>query len=121
MSIRVYRVQDKDGRGPYKPGVTKLWIGEVSNEREKKFLSWIDEFGLRILDGIMPDEYVGCGFENKDQFKKWFMLDERKRLGALGYKLVEMEANRILAKSETQLVFARRIPLNQSILIEEHL
>ena len=104
----IYRVQDKDGRGPFKPGFTKLWL-----QVEKELTSWIEEFGKQIINDVKPDEYIGSGVDKIEKINLWFTNQELIFLKLLGYNLVLMKVNRILAKSDIQLVFTRNRPLNK--------
>jgi hypothetical protein len=112
--MRVYRVQDAEGRGPYRPGMSSRW---VDKNDELPPPDWITEFGAAIMKDRRPDEFVGCGVRDLDQLSKWFSPTEMPRLRALGYRLVAMNIDRILAQSTNQIVFARTRPLNRSVTI----
>jgi hypothetical protein len=76
----------------------------------------MEEFGdVRHL--CMPDECMGCGCRTLDQLFKWFTPTERVRLHALGYRIVTMWVDRIIAESPNQVVFARRKPLAMSATV----
>ena len=47
--MRIYRIQDAEGRGPYRPGFSNKWLDE--NPRALGLLPWFEEFGTQILRG----------------------------------------------------------------------
>lgn len=113
MSIRILRIQDAEGRGPYRPGMSKHW---VDAEGPPPPPTWIQEFG-DVRSQCGPDECMGCGCRTLSQLFKWFTPTERVRLHALGYRLVVMWVDRIIVESPNQVVFARKKPLAHSATI----
>ena len=69
----------------------------------------MEEFGWDILAQFSAQESGGCGFRTVEQAKAWFSRSERHRLERLGYRLVSLEVDRVIAESPRQLVFARTI------------
>ncbi len=112
MPESVYRVQDDEGRGPYRPGASHRWADD-----KHQAPTWMEEFGLDLKDRFAPEESGGCGFRSTEQARAWFSRTERRRLVRLGYSLVRMQVDRILAESPIQLVFARRQPFHIGALI----
>lgn len=74
---------------------------------------------LAKVKRLAADHHYGCGCRTVEQIKKWFTPTERMRLRLLGYKLVAMSADRVLAESKNQLVFLREKPLNEDIEVLE--
>jgi hypothetical protein len=106
----IYRIQDKDGREPYKPGFSHLWVEE---REDMDFLkSTITEFGL-FNNKVLYGESCGCGCRSLEQLRRWFTKREYKKLKKYGYDAVKMEVNRIIDESETQLVFGRAKSLTE--------
>ena len=104
----IYRIQDKDGRGPWKPGFSDNWVRECP---DNKLLPWMLTIGPVHLKA-MPDEICGCGCVNKNQLRRWILKSEYEVLLRYGYKAVKLKG-RILGKDENQCVFARREPLKE--------
>jgi hypothetical protein len=111
--IRILRIQDAEGRGPYKPGMSRHWVDADGPPPPP---TWMQEFG-DVRAQCAPDECMGCGCRSLEQLFKWFTPTERVRLRALGYSIVVMWVDRIIAESENQVVFARKKPLAQSATI----
>lgn len=106
----VYRVQDKDGRGPFKPGLSHLW---TDTHKSEWLPSWIEEFGVNIVRKAMDEgRHVGCGCRSVGELKRWFSKAERRRLKRLGYNLVSMKVDEVLAESDIQFMFSRSKPLS---------
>ena len=111
MAALVIRVQDAEGRGPYRPGFSRQWsdaIGPICKP-------WWVELGLSMADAHarMPVGYhYGCGFRSADQLRAWFTNGERKRLNRLGFQVATILPDIVFAETPTQVVFGTREPLN---------
>lgn len=106
----IYRIQDNDGRGPWKPGFSHKWV-ETRNDHDN-LPPWYIEFGPVHLNAISGCA-VGTGCMTIDQLRRWFTESEYKTLLSCGYKAVKMTVGRILASSSIQCVFERHIPLDE--------
>ncbi len=113
MSEIVYRVQDLDGRGPWKPGFSRRWVEDRPDH--DALLPWPLEFGTGILDRLLTGEAAGCGCRTLEQLRRWFTASEYKKLLGYGYRAVQMEVGRILAESEIQCLFGRAKPLREDV------
>ena len=82
-------------------------------------ISWIEEFGLGIISGIKEGENAGCACRSLETIRKWFRPNELERLRLFGFRVYRIDADRILAESENQVVFVRRRPLNLGV-VEVH-
>lgn len=117
----IYRIQDADGRGPYKPGMSYKWIDKDENHYKGKFTDlppFMDEFGYGVIDEMKHIMRVnggafGCGFLNMEQLHNWFSPTELEKLAALGYKIVKISAKKILRSSDRQTVFWCDKPLRK--------
>lgn len=108
MGIIVYRVQDGDGRGPWRPGFSHKWV-ETRPDHDN-LPSWLCEFGPAHLKAFSW-EHCGSGCRTIEQLCRWFTESEYKTLLKGGYQAVEMEASRILVESNIQCLFTRKNPL----------
>ena len=108
--MTVFRVQDRDGRGPWRPGFSTRWIDEdapVGRLSE----TVMDLLPIDTLRTLPRDRHYGCGCRSRDAVLDWFTATERTRLQQFGYRLVVMRADEVLAESPYQVFFARRRPL----------
>jgi hypothetical protein len=116
--MRVYRVQDAEGRGPFRPGVPAVWADEFFAPGMDEMPSWMEEFGADLINRKgLPGEYFGTAVRLLGHLRKWFSCAEMARLDALGYRPVCLTIQRILAESGNQLIFARRAPLAKGALL----
>jgi hypothetical protein len=109
--VRVLRIQDADGRGPFKPGFSRKWIDDDGPPQPKP---WTLEFP-GLLKKMNEDGHYGCAVRSVEQLRVWFSPTEMVRLRILGYRCVAMEVDKVLAESRNQLVFMRRKPLREDI------
>ena len=108
---KVYRVQDKEGRGPYRPGFSAKWRDPNSSNEDKP--PFFVEFGWDVVGRVPSGHHAGCAFRTMGQLRSWFSPTELERLRWLGYSVVEIEVDRVLAESQKQLVFCRVVPLSE--------
>jgi hypothetical protein len=105
----IYRIQDKDGRGPWKPGFSLKWIRENPDWSLKP---WMFTMGP-VHQKAESDEICGCGCLTKAQLRRWILKSEYEILLGYGYKAVKLKG-RILGEDKNQCIFARQQPLNQN-------
>ena len=119
--MRVFRIQNNiDGRGPWQPGFSIKWADDDFAPGMFQLPTWMEEFGADLLARLGErHEYFGCGVRELDKIKLWFSNSEKDRLMKLGYNVVSLRIERILAESKNQLVFARRRPLYEGAVIVE--
>ena len=96
------------------PGFAGCWTDDT-REGWEKLKPWQETIGFQILDQRRKGEAVGCGCFSPEQLREWITHREYKRLQLIGYRAVEMEADRILGQDLYQCVFARSKPLHQNI------
>ena len=115
---RVYRIQDREGRGPWRPGLSHRWCDSHLAEGVEDMPSTLKEFGADFLERRrLPREHVGCAVRKVRYIARWVSKTEIERLDALGFRLVSIHPDRILAESQNQIVFACRAPLARSATI----
>lgn len=104
----IYRVQDKDGRGPWKPGLSRYWVED--RDDHQNLIPFYQQFPS-ALRGAITGMHVGCGCRTVEQLRRWFSPVEYGRLLMMGYRSVEMDVGRILGESDIQTLFERAMPL----------
>lgn len=102
VSISVFRIQDKDGRGPFKPGFSMNWVDDDPRSRPTIF----EDFGLDFLKHVRTGENVGCAFSNLSELRAWFSKLELVKLYRFGYRVCEVKVDRIVLRSDTQMLVA---------------
>jgi hypothetical protein len=109
----IFRVQDLEGRGPFKPGVSSQWV-EYRDDYEN-LIPYFVEFP-EIKEFKRGRLALGCGCKTIDQLRRWFNQSEYTTLRILGYHAVIMNVDKILAESDIQCVFSRKRPLFDGVL-----
>jgi hypothetical protein len=111
----VYRIQGKDGRGPWRPGFSHKWVDPRDDHKNLK--SWVEEFRSISLPSYPEAEtHFACGCRTVEHLRRWFNTKEYRALLSHGYQAVALHAEKIIAESETQLVFMKHGPLNKGAL-----
>ena len=108
--ITIYRIQDAAGRGPFKPGFTDTWLEDRSDADYKRLKPSFVEFPgiLGTMHMLAANYFCGSGCLSLDQLRLWFTPTEYATLRKLGYQAVQLDADRIVARSDVQCVFARK-------------
>lgn len=113
MTEYVYRIQDKQGRGPFRSGLTMKWL-----EKDKNLPPYYFEFpDLDLHAETNPNDFVGCACLHMEQLRKWFTPNEYQTLAKLGFKAVRLEVDQILRQSENQCVFSRAKRFNKNAVV----
>jgi len=113
----VYRVQDRSGRGPFRPGFSRRWCDDNFTHGMLALPTWLEEFGADLIEKQRkPEEFYGTAVRDPGALGKWFSPTEQARLVRLHFHVVSMRPTRILAESENQLVFARLLPLSMGVV-----
>ena len=108
----IFRVQDPEGRGPWKPGFSHKWVEDRDDFDE--LVPWLQEFGPVHKNVTIAGMSVGCGCRTIEQLRRWFRPSEYKTLLGFGYRAVKLDVGRILAESKIQCVFERVKPLREN-------
>lgn len=103
----ILRVQDRAGRGPFKPGLSGQW---TDPERDWRPPTWMEEFGWDARDRAPRGWHLGSAVRTFQQLGYWFSPSELGRLSAMGYRVVRVRADRVIGESEYQMFVARANP-----------
>jgi hypothetical protein len=111
----VCRVQDAEGRGPYRPGFSHIW-----NEHEDGPAPVMGAFPGAIAEAYKiirkRGGAVGCAFRTVEQARAWFNANEVLTLARYGYSLCWMKADEVLAENNDQLVIWTKVPLAKAVI-----
>lgn len=111
----ILRVQDREGRGPYRPGFSAKWLDDDGPTT----LPWWEELGEDMVAAhrqrCAGPYHWGCGFRSGDQLRAWFTPRERGRLARLGFALVRIWPSVVVAETPTQVVFGCSRPLAEAM------
>lgn len=110
----IYRIQDRYGRGPWKPGFSHKWV-EDREDLVNLPPTLRDYRGM--LECANAGYAMGYGCKTIDGLKRWITPKEYEMLRGFGYKAVKMEVSKVLMETDTQVLFARSLPLNLNVVV----
>lgn len=114
--MKVYRVQDAEGRGPWRPGFSDKWVEDRPESEFMRLKPIQDEFpNLQSQLGDMTGKHAGVGCETLVKLRQWFTRTEYERLVEFGYQCVSINVDRIAVTSDIQCVFVRSKPLTKNV------
>lgn len=109
----ILRIQDRRGRGPWKPGFSHKWVDSFRTSH----LPPIYDEAPHYMDIARParDEgmWVGCAVDGKESLLAWFTPMEIFRLYDFGYQIVDASSCDILLRTPTQLLIGSRENFNR--------
>lgn len=108
----VFRVQDLNGRGPFKPGFSSKWV--EPRDDHQFLVPWFIDLS-RVDKQVTYGLHAGAACGSIDQLRRWFTAAEYEFLKKHGYQAYEIEVDRVIGESEIQLVFERVLPLNVGV------
>jgi len=117
---RLFRIQDADGRGPYKPGFSKQWVDMEKDDRLcppmfAEFPDWRKHFDRAAARGFV---HFGCCMRGIQGFHRWFTPAEIERLSGFGYRLVDASGLTVVCEGKAQVIGASRWPLKMLPVLE---
>lgn len=112
----ILRYQDKDGRGPFKPGMTAKWADATGDSPPTIF----EDFPA--LDRIVKKAHkaglhLGCACDGLESLNSYFTRNEQIRLLELGYRIHRAPTSSVLLRSKSQVLFAVPKPLKKLPLL----
>jgi hypothetical protein len=114
--IKVWRVQGRDGRGPYAPGFSRKWCDDAGPIPPPTcFEEFPDLERLVATKRLLHGGHYGSGVLALEDIGRWFTPTECRKLLKLRFHLVRMDVDDILAQSVNQVVFWRSRPLREGI------
>jgi len=114
MSFYVYRVEDRDGRGPYVSLDRDNWALRYDDHEPPVRPGTHQEYsGRMVLDYRnfelpFPEGWL-AGFRTRAQAEWWFRKAELRTLKKLGFHLKRIRASKIYWQGKKQLAFQREV------------
>ena len=110
---KLYRIQDAEGRGPWRPGFSAKWIDPEKDDSlcppmMDDFPDWQQRLHKSALKGL---HNFGCCVRGVHGLHKWFAPAELDRLRGFGFHLVDASSLTVIAESKSQIIGASRWPL----------
>lgn len=107
------RIQDAEGRGPWRPGFSQFWIDPDKDDSlcppmMVEFPNWREAIGLAQAQGLT---HFGCCVLGVGGLHRWFTPPEMCRLRQYGYFLVDASMLKPILRGKSQIIGASRKPL----------
>lgn len=109
--MTVFRIQDRDGRGPWRPGLSLQWV-DADAPAGRLVETVFDLIPLSLLRTLVRDTslHYGCACRTLAELMAWLTPVERARLAILGFHPVQLRVDLVIAESPWQLVVGRVRP-----------
>jgi len=109
----LYRIQDKDGRGPWRPGFSEAWVDYGKDDRlcppvQIEFPKWEKAIWRARGSGLA---HFGCCVEGIRGIHQWFTPDEIRKLRGFGFRLVDASSLVSICTGKHQIIGGSVMPL----------
>lgn len=106
----VYRIQDAQGRGPWRPGFSSKWM---TKKTPTIGIPIMEELGAAeaVKLGHKMGLHLGCAFREGCQ-SIWFTDDDLRALHRLGFTMREASNCRVLFETDQQVLIGSFLPLS---------
>ncbi|MEM9717331.1 MAG: hypothetical protein AAF826_12525 [Pseudomonadota bacterium] len=108
------RMQDANGRGPWKPGFSDKW---VDNNRRFDLPALQEDFGVDfapMVDAAFNRGlHLGTAVKGQEKFNMWFTPSERVKLAMFGYRIVDASSCEVLGETNWQVIIGSPNPLSE--------
>jgi hypothetical protein len=112
MSIPAYRIQADDGRGPWRPGFSHVWI-EGNAPAGRLTETVMDLVPVDQLQRLPQSMMYGSACRTLSALMDWFTPREQQRLAQLGFHPVRLMADVVVAESRWQMLIGRSRPFHE--------
>lgn len=101
----IYRVQNKEGKGPYKGRKYSRWT-ERSHDTTKHPNAYQDKKLRKLVKTMKPREFSSYkfGFKSMASLNRWFSKKELQNLKKLGFEVVSLKAKTVIL-GDRQVLF----------------
>ncbi|KFI27789.1 hypothetical protein CN97_00820 [Haematobacter massiliensis] len=112
-SRAILRIQDRTGRGPWRPGCASKWVDAWRTSQLPPIYDDVHDFRKIVSGAHGAGLHIGCAVRGMDGLGKWFSPMELSRLITQGFGVVDASGCDVLAETEHQLLIASKWPLSR--------
>lgn len=106
-----YRIQDAEGRGPWRPGFSHRWIDPMKDDSLcPPMMMEFPDWRKRVARHPWA-VHIGCCVDGMAGVHRWFTPSELARLQGLGFYLVDATGLTPLIIGRSQIIGGSRFPL----------
>ena len=111
---RLLRIQDAEGRGPWRPGFSQMWIDPEKDDSfcpplMVEFPNWHKAIAKARKTGR---PHVGCVAYGAQGLHAWFTPSEIGKLRAFGFRLADASSLTRILSGRHQAIVASALPLS---------
>lgn len=109
--MKLYRIQDKQGRGPWRPGLSAKWLSDEGPDLPPAIQEELPEFFRLVSAAHERGFHIGCAARGEGALSKWIQEGEMERLSEMGFFVVNATQCSVLAETEHQVLIGCKKPL----------
>ena len=107
----IMRVQNRQGRGPWMPGLSAKWVDAFRTEQHPPIYVECPDYLSHVEAAHNRGMHIGCAVRGKGKLLSWFSPMEILRLYDMGFYIADASACEVLVETPTQLIVASPRPL----------
>lgn len=107
----ILRIQDKAGRGPWRPGFSDAWVDAWRTQQNPPIYVEVSNFREIVADAHKRGKHIGCAAKGMDGLLSWFSPMEIVRLHGMGFYVADASGCDVLAETPTQVLICSNTPL----------
>lgn len=117
--MKIYRLENKKGFGPYKHWSWDFWINLPNSRKRNYIIVPEDDFGVWGLSEVYNKlkasrKKVFYGCVSKKSLLEWFGVNNESELCIAGFSIKEYETDRyVISNSGKQVLFVKQIKIKQ--------
>lgn len=110
----LYRVQDKSGRGPWRPGYSHKWVSDARDAPDllPPIFEELPSFKQVVTLAHTMGFHVGVAVCGWASFRAWFLPEELDFLRRDGFTVVQCDNCRVFAETPNQILIGSKAPLS---------
>ena len=108
----IVRIQDAEGRGPWRPGFSHMWVRDDTPMKHGAIYAEMPGFGMLVDLAHQRGEHIGCAVR-AGRLHEWFSPGDLRRLRDYGFSLVDASRCRVIAETHSQVVIGSQKPLRK--------
>ena len=106
----IVRVQDREGRGPWRPGFSWQWTDSGRQSLPPPITTVMPNFRRAVMALHREGFHIGCAVR-ADRIDRWFTRAELAALQRLGFAIRDASKMRVVWENDDQVLVASRLPL----------
>lgn len=108
----ILRVQDENGRGPWRPGFSIKWsdkhLDPVKEATCRPVYEEVEDFQEVVRKLHRRGLMVGCAAKEIEGLMRWFSREELSRLKSMGFDIYDVSKAKVEIETPSQVVISAR-------------